>query len=163
MAIFLLLEGLHSDVDLFYYKNKEEEKMNFMETQRGYDFMNYDIPRLTEAVEEMAKSAPRLTEAVEEVAKAALKLSSKLPAASEEKKEKPPEEGCVMKWHNLIKNSEDLPKTDGMYLVVKKMDVFGEPDYVVGTEFFFPDGKQWDSTTPVVKWMELPSIGEVTE
>lgn len=120
--------------------------MNFFETQRGYDFVNYDVPKLTEAIEETAK-------AVEE-------LSSKLFAVSEKKEEK----GCVMKWHNLIKNPKDLPKTAGMYLVVKDMGGFqGEPDWVVGLEFYFTEGSRWNCTTPVAKWMELPSIGEMTE
>lgn len=44
--------------------------MNFFETQKGYDFVNYDIPRLTEAIEEMVK-------VIQE-------LNSKLPAVSEE-------------------------------------------------------------------------------
>lgn len=43
--------------------------MNFFETQSGYDFLNYDMPRLIEAIEE-------LTKAVQE-------LNSKLPAESE--------------------------------------------------------------------------------
>lgn len=123
--------------------------MNFMETQRGYDFVNYDVPKLTEAIEEMAK-------AVEE-------LSSKLSAVSKQKEETPEEE-YVMKWHNLILNPEDLPKTAGMYLVVRDMGGYlGEPDGVVGMEFYFSEGSQWNCTTPVAKWMELPPIGEMTE
>jgi hypothetical protein len=64
------------------------------------------------------------------------------------------------KWHNLRKNPQDLPKEDGMVLVVD-MD-YGHPGYAIAR--YWSESKDFTghylSKLDVIAWREIPVFRE---